>query len=147
MSLLDQILVYIAENPGLVAVVSLFFVIGVLALVFVAHRIGQTEWYKANEAKFKLLDDQIFTLAHLVLAGKLPDLSEYEKKSQERDDNGEVHVDAYILYLIDQLDKRAASYGLDLDFDEKLALVLKVFQRIVENPDNDFDEVKPPASV
>ena len=111
------------------------------AAVMVALWLGlaafrKTEFYKQHQAVWDLVDGRIADLVWLVEVGDV-DLTEYEKKADERAAAGMEFVDPRMLYLLDKVQVWVKEkLGVDLDFDEVLARAEHIFDEVKNSDGN-----------
>lgn len=119
---------------------ALAFTVGLtVALVSVWLALGafrKTEFYKQHQALWDLVDGRVADLVWLIEVGDV-DLTEYEKKADEREAAGLEFVDPRMLYLLDKAQAWVKEkFNVELDFEELLARAEHIFDEVKNSDGN-----------
>lgn len=127
--LLSDLVALFNGDVASLLVTIVIVVVGVVAsAALLAFR--NSDLYKTNKDKLDLLAEYAANWVFLAEFGDV-DLTEYQKKSDERVKEGLPYVDARMLYVIDQLGKQAnEKLGLHLSLLELLAIAERKYQTL-----------------
>lgn len=96
----------------------------------------ETEFWKQNEARWKLVDSKVIDVIFQISIGNV-DLTEYEAKAALRKEQGLPEVDPRMLYLIDRVGTRVKEEtGLDIDFLDLWARAERILDEVKNAPTN-----------
>lgn len=131
--LLQTLWAQLAGNLGgdlMAVLIVTAFVVALTAIWLVVGAIRRTEFFKQYQSVWELVDDRIADLVWLIEVGDV-DLTEYERKAEQREQEGLSHVDPRMLYLLDKAEEWVnATLNIELDFDVLLARAEHIFDEI-----------------
>src|SRR5690606_39047416 len=108
-------------SDAMAVLVVAAFATAITSVWLVVNAFRKTEFYKQHQTLWALVDDRIADLIWLIEVGDV-DLTEYNKRADEREAKGESFIDPRMLYLLDQAQAWVqAKLGVELDFEELLA--------------------------
>jgi hypothetical protein len=115
-------------NAFEIAVVGLLVLLMVI-VAWAAHKFGLVEAVTHREKEIKLLSNFLLDNVMLIAHGSAVDLSPYEDRASERQENGEQYIDPRMLFLMDKADDYISGrVGFNVSFDELYAKAEAVYQ-------------------
>ncbi len=123
-------------GDGLAILFTAGFAAALVSIWLVVSAFRKTEFYKQHELLWNLVDNRIADLIWLIEVGDV-DLTEYNKKADEREAAGKPHVDPRMLYLLDRAQAWVEEkLGVKLDFEELLGRAEHIFDEVKASDSN-----------
>lgn len=110
------------------AIVGIFFVLLVIVGI-AAQRFGLTELVAHRQRELQLLSDYLLSTVVLIAEGSDIDLSVYEERASQRQEDGLSYIDPRMLMLLDRADDYISGrVGFNVSFDELYARAERIYQ-------------------
>lgn len=127
-------------SDAMAVFVTAAFVVALTAVWQVAQAFRQSEFYKQHEALWNLIDGRIADLIWLIEKGDV-DLTQYEDRAKQREEEGLSYVDPRMLYLLDQAEAWVKEkFSVEVDFEELLARAEHIFDEVKNASGNSVGE-------
>lgn len=129
-------------GDAMALLITVSFVAVLTALYLGVSAFRKTEFYKQHKTVLELVDGRITDLIFLLEFGDV-DLTEYEKRADERAANGLEAVDPRMLYLLDKVQEWVkVKLGVELDVEELLARAEHIFNEVANSQTNSVTSSK-----